>query len=163
MGVPREISWFIKVVGRIVYWYWQKSLQFRNIFWVSYMIEQTLSQSHWILYIISEVTEIHNKLLCESGFSISFLVGGKSLRVGTDHSHGKNLRQRCQGREASRGVQRHALWKILKSGPLRMHFQHSGEKNRVFEQNTDIIINFGFFVQQQHMNNFLYSFISSCQ
>ena len=29
--------------------------------------------------------------------------------------------------------------KILKSGALRMHFQHSGAKSRVFEQNTDII------------------------
>ena len=29
--------------------------------------------------------------------------------------------------------------KILKSGPLRMHLQHSGVKIRVFEQNTDII------------------------
>ena len=29
--------------------------------------------------------------------------------------------------------------KILKSGPLRMHFQHSGGKIRVFGQNTDII------------------------
>ena len=29
--------------------------------------------------------------------------------------------------------------KILKSGPLRMHFKHSGVKIRVFEQNTDII------------------------
>ena len=29
--------------------------------------------------------------------------------------------------------------KILKSGPLRMHFQHSGAKIRVFEENTDII------------------------
>ena len=29
--------------------------------------------------------------------------------------------------------------KFLKSGPLRMHFQHSGAKIRVFEQNTDII------------------------
>ena len=29
--------------------------------------------------------------------------------------------------------------KILKSGPLTMHFQHSGAKIRVFEQNTDII------------------------
>ena len=33
--------------------------------------------------------------------------------------------------------------KILKSEPLRMHFQHSGAKIRVFEQNTDIL-NFGF-------------------
>ena len=29
--------------------------------------------------------------------------------------------------------------KILKSGHLRVHFQHSGAKIRVFEQNTDII------------------------
>ena len=29
--------------------------------------------------------------------------------------------------------------KILKSGPHRMHFQHSGAKIRVFEQNTDVI------------------------
>ena len=31
------------------------------------------------------------------------------------------------------------LEKNLKSGPLRMHFQDSGAKVRVFEQNTDII------------------------
>ena len=35
--------------------------------------------------------------------------------------------------------------KILKSGYLRVHFQHSGAKIRVFEQNTDSISNFGFF------------------
>ena len=29
--------------------------------------------------------------------------------------------------------------KISKSGPLRMHFQHSRATVRVFEQNTDII------------------------
>ena len=29
--------------------------------------------------------------------------------------------------------------KILKSGPLRMHFQHSGAKIRVFAQNRDIV------------------------
>ena len=29
--------------------------------------------------------------------------------------------------------------KILRSGALRVHFQHSGAKIRVFEQNTDII------------------------
>ena len=29
--------------------------------------------------------------------------------------------------------------KILKSGPLIVHFQHSGAKIRVFEQKTDII------------------------
>ena len=33
----------------------------------------------------------------------------------------------------------------LKSGPLRMHFQHSGAKIRVFEQNTDIITKFWLF------------------
>ena len=32
-----------------------------------------------------------------------------------------------------------SYWKILKSGPLRKHFQHSGAKIRVFEENTDII------------------------
>ena len=36
------------------------------------------------------------------------------------------------------------LEKNLKSGPLKVHFQHYGEKIKVFEQNTDII-NFGFF------------------
>ena len=35
--------------------------------------------------------------------------------------------------------------KILKSGHLRVHFQHAGAKMRVFEQNTDSISNFGFF------------------
>ena len=34
--------------------------------------------------------------------------------------------------------------KILKSASLRMHFQHSGAKIRVFEQNT-YIIKFWFF------------------
>ena len=29
--------------------------------------------------------------------------------------------------------------KILQSGPLRLHFQNSGAKIRMFEQNTDII------------------------
>ena len=29
--------------------------------------------------------------------------------------------------------------KILKSGLLRIHFQHSGAKIRVFKQNTDFI------------------------
>ena len=31
------------------------------------------------------------------------------------------------------------LGKILKAGPLRVHFQHSGVKIIVFEQNTNII------------------------
>ena len=29
--------------------------------------------------------------------------------------------------------------KTLRSGPLRVHFQHSEAKIRVFDQNTDII------------------------
>ena len=38
--------------------------------------------------------------------------------------------------------------KILKSGTLRIHFQHFGAKIRVFEQNTDIInFYFIFFIQ----------------
>ena len=36
-------------------------------------------------------------------------------------------------------VQEMPLGKILKSGSLRVHFQHSGTQIRVFEQNTDII------------------------
>ena len=36
-------------------------------------------------------------------------------------------------------VRRWFLEKNLKSGLLRMHFQHSGAKVRVFEQNTVII------------------------
>ena len=35
--------------------------------------------------------------------------------------------------------------KILKSGPLRVHFQPSAAKIRVFEQNTDIMKFFFFF------------------
>ena len=31
-----------------------------------------------------------------------------------------------------------ASGKNLKTGPLRMYFQHSGVKIRVFQQNTDI-------------------------
>ena len=37
------------------------------------------------------------------------------------------------------GVQGYASWKNLKSWPLRVHFQHSGPKIRVFKQNMDII------------------------
>ena len=37
------------------------------------------------------------------------------------------------------GVQGYASWKNLKSWPLKVHFQHSGPKIRVFEQNMDII------------------------
>ena len=33
-------------------------------------------------------------------------------------------------------ITRRVLEKILESGPLRVHFQHSGAKIRVFEQNT---------------------------
>ena len=40
----------------------------------------------------------------------------------------------------SRAVQRHThSGKFMKSRPLRIHFQHSGAKIRVFEQNKDII------------------------
>ena len=40
----------------------------------------------------------------------------------------------------SRAVQGHTHpGKCMKSRPLRIHFQHSGAKIRVFEQNTDII------------------------
>ena len=52
-------------------------------------------------------------------FLVRFGVGGE----------GKNLQQR---RDLS-------ARKILTSGPLRMHYPHSGAKIRVFEQNTDII------------------------
>ena len=63
--------------------------------------------------------------------SIRFYLGGKSFGVGRER---KNLRQRptCERQKCT------FLEKILKSGPLRMHFQHSGAKIRMFEQNTDI-------------------------
>ena len=59
-------------------------------------------------------------------FSIRFSVGGKSFGV---------------GREG----------KILKPGPLRMHFQHSGAKLECLDR-TQTLLNFGFFNQRQHMN-----------
>ena len=40
---------------------------------------------------------------------------------------------------------------VKKSGPLRVHFQHSGAKIRVFGQNTDILNSMAFFIQRQHM------------
>ena len=36
--------------------------------------------------------------------------------------------------------------KLLKSGPLRRHFQHSGAKIRVLNR-TQTSLNFGFFIQ----------------
>ena len=33
---------------------------------------------------------------------------------------------------------------ILKSGPFRMHFQHSGAKIRVFDPRSQTSLNFGF-------------------
>ena len=45
---------------------------------------------------------------------------------------------------------------FLKSGPLRVHFQHSGAKTRVFELNTDILNSMTFFIQRQHMDNFYF-------
>ena len=51
--------------------------------------------------------------------------------------------------------------KILKSVPLTMHFQHSGAKIRVFEQNTDIIF---YFSDSKRVISYLpVNFISSCQ
>ena len=64
-------------------------------------------------------------------FSIRFYLGGKSFAVGGE---GKKLQQTptCEHQRCK------FLEKILKSGPLTMHFQHSGTKIRVFEQHTDI-------------------------
>ena len=44
-------------------------------------------------------------------------------------------RQKCELLGGSRGM---PPGKSLKSGPLSLHFQHSGTKFRVFEQSTDI-------------------------
>ena len=55
-------------------------------------------------------------------------MGSKSFGKGGE---GKNLRRMGDFAPVSE--------KILKSGPLRMHFQHSKAKIGVFEQNTDII------------------------
>ena len=41
--------------------------------------------------------------------------------------------------QVTREVQGHAPGKILKSGLFTVHFQHSGAKIRVFEENTDSI------------------------
>ena len=57
-----------------------------------------------------------------SGFSIRFQVGGKTFGVGGGR---KSLHLFCRV--------------VLKSGPLRIHFQHSAAKLRGFEQNTDMI------------------------
>ena len=46
---------------------------------------------------------------------------------------------RLANAESYQWVQEMPLGKILKSGPLRVHFQHSGTQIRAFEQNTDII------------------------
>ena len=46
--------------------------------------------------------------------------------------------------------------KILKSGPRRMHFQRSGAKLRVFEQNTDIIKFWLFYSVTAHEYIFLF-------
>ena len=51
---------------------------------------------------------------------------------------------RLANAESYQWVQEMSLGKILKSGPLRVHFQHSGTEIRVFEQNLDII-KFGLF------------------
>ena len=81
------------------------------------------------------------------GFLMGFkLVDGKNFGVGEDGGfggmpHGK---------------------KILKSGPLRMHVQHYGAKLE-FLNRTQTSLNFGFFIQQQHMNTLFFKFSSSCQ
>ena len=46
----------------------------------------------------------------------------------------KNMRQRHD----LGALKAQASGKNLKTGPLRMYFQHSGVKIRVFQQNTDI-------------------------
>ena len=43
------------------------------------------------------------------------------------------------GAEGTRSCRARVSGKKLKSGLLRMYFQHSGAKVRVFEQDTDII------------------------
>ena len=62
-------------------------------------------------------------------FSIRLYLGGKRFGIGGE---GKKLQQTstCECQRCK------FLEKISKSGPLRMHFQHSGAKIRVFEQNT---------------------------
>ena len=45
------------------------------------------------------------------------------------------MRQRCD----LRALKAKASGKNLKTGPLRMYFQHSGAKITVFQQTTDII------------------------
>ena len=55
----------------------------------------------------------------------------KTHVTGTSCEH-----QKCMFLGESRGIPPE---KILKSGPLEVHFQHSGEKIKVFEQNTDIL------------------------
>ena len=77
-------------------------------------------------------------------FQIRFYLSGKSFGVGEE---GKKLWQRptCECQRCK------FLEKILKSGPQRKPFQHSGAKIRVFEQNTDF--KFGFLIQE----------VSSCE
>ena len=58
-----------------------------------------------------------------SRVSIRFCLGGKSVGVGGEW---KKLTAKAQ-----------VCGKRLQSGPLRMHFQHSRAKIKVFEQNTD--------------------------
>ena len=49
--------------------------------------------------------------------------------------------------------------KFLKSGPLRIHSQHSGAKIRVFKQNTDIIKFWPFYSAVAHEFLFIYLFL----
>ena len=72
--------------------------------------------------------------------------GGKSFGVGGEE---KYLCHRCKYLRASkvrvtRGSRGMPPGKSLRSGPLGLHFQHSGAKIRASEQSTNIF-KFGFF------------------
>ena len=78
-----------------------------------------------------------------TGFLTRFLIGGKSFGVGRELE--KTYPATCMHWIESVSSYREGLCrgmppgKILKSGPLRVHFQHSGAKIRVCEQKIDII------------------------
>ena len=54
------------------------------------------------------------------------------------------------GKGATCDCRRRKFGKILKSGLLKMHFQHSGAEIRLFEQNTDIIKFWLFYSVTEH-------------
>ena len=65
-----------------------------------------------------------------SGFAIRFLISWQKL-------WSRQRRKKLTHASVDKGDPG-AKKIILKSGPLRVHFQHSGAKIRMFEQNTDI-------------------------